>query len=291
MDEILVITTCVHQSMHITAFQSVPRWLLTGFTEIDSFCLQAVRSKPILIRPEHEVGQHVLRATRRLSTHVPIYEADDLEYDFSNPTFERSDKFMQYQTAAVLLQSCWRGYLLRRQLPQIRLEKLNKDRLSMLGGMKQTASLANLRFFDVRGYGYIEVEQLYGLEVVRSAVKKLKKKYGNKGRVKMKIIVTPKGVKLFDTATNGHVATVKIEGISFCSLDPNNRKIFAFINRKKGRNFCHVFQCNEEDSQELVEVCAEAFDRVVRHYEASGTADKRPVSKKSELLDEDTAST
>ena len=111
--------------MHITAFQPVPRWLLTGFTEIDSFCLQAVRSKPILIRPEHEVGQHVLRATRRLSTHVPIYEADDLEYDFSNPAFERSDKFLQYQTAAVLLQSCWRGYLLRRQLPVNRYDSEN----------------------------------------------------------------------------------------------------------------------------------------------------------------------
>ncbi|KAI6649436.1 hypothetical protein LOD99_11801 [Oopsacas minuta] len=263
----------------------------TQYDDDTGYDNQAVRSKATIPHSDQQIGQHLLKATRRLSTHIPIYEPDDLKYDFSNPAFEQSDNFHCYQSAALYIQSCWRGYLVRRQLPQIRLEKLNKDRLSMPGGMKQTASLANIRFFDVRGYGYIEVEQLYGLEVVRSAVKKLKKKYGNKGRVKMKIIVTPKGIKLFDTSTNTHVATVKIEGISFCSLDPNNKKIFAFINRKRGRNFCHVFQCNEEDSQELVEVCAEAFDRVVRRYEGGGTGEKRPVSKRSDELNNDVAST
>ena len=240
-----------------------------------------------MVRTDPWIEQQAMKVTRRLSTRSPIQEPDDLEYDFSNPAFEQSEDFLRFTTAAVKLQSWWRGCLVRRQLPQLRLEKLNRDRLGMPRGVKPTASLANMRFFDVRGYGYIEVEQLYGLEVVRSAVKKLKKKYGNKGRVKMKIIVTPKGVKLFDTSTKAHVATVKIEGISFCSLDPNNRKIFAFINRKKGRNFCHVFQCNEEDSQELVEVCAEAFDRVIRQYEVA--QEKRLVSKRSELRSEETA--
>ena len=224
-----------------------------------------------------------MKVTRRLSGQSPILEPDDLEYDFTNPAFEQTSQFLRYTAVAIQIQRWWRGCYVRRQLPQLRLEKLHRDKLGMPKGAKPTASLANMRFFDVRGYGYIEVEQLYGLEVVRSAVKKLKKKYGNKGRVKMKIIITPKGVKLFDTTTKAHVATVKIEGISFCSLDPNNRKIFAFINRKKGRNFCHVFQCNEEDSQELVEVCAEAFDRVIRQYETA--QEKRPVSKRSELLD------
>ena len=35
--------------------------------------------------------------------------------------------------------------------------------------------------------------------------------------------------------------------MSFCTLDPKNKRIFAFINRKKKRNFCHVFQCHEQD--------------------------------------------
>ena len=48
-----------------------------------------------------------------------------------------------------------------------------------------------------------------------------------------------------------HFATVKVSSVSFCTLDPKNKKIFAFINRKKRRNFCHVFQCNEHDVSAL----------------------------------------
>ena len=68
--------------------------------------------------------------------------------------------------------------------------------------------------------------------------------------------------------------------ISFCSLDPKNKKLFAFINKKKKRNFCHVFQCHEGDvsqynhelfqrydyrlffmqAQKMVETMAEAFE-------------------------------
>lgn len=44
-----------------------------------------------------------------------------------------------------------------------------------------------------------------------------------------------------------HFATVKVSSVSFCTLDPKNKRIFAFINRKKKRNFCHVFQCHEQD--------------------------------------------
>lgn len=40
---------------------------------------------------------------------------------------------------------------------------------------------------------------------------------------------------------------VKVSSVSFCTLDPKNKKLFAFINRKKKRNFCHVFQANEQD--------------------------------------------
>ena len=31
---------------------------------------------------------------------------------------------------------------------------------------------------------------------------------------------------------------VKVSSVSFCTLDPKNKKLFAFINRKKKRNFC-----------------------------------------------------
>ena len=47
-----------------------------------------------------------------------------------------------------------------------------------------------------------------------------------------------------------HYATVKVSSVSFCTLDPKNKKLFAFINKKKRRKFCHVFQANEHDVSE-----------------------------------------
>ena len=44
-----------------------------------------------------------------------------------------------------------------------------------------------------------------------------------------------------------HYATVKVSSVSFCTLDPKNKKLFAFINKKRRRKFCHVFQANEHD--------------------------------------------
>lgn len=49
-----------------------------------------------------------------------------------------------------------------------------------------------------------------------------------------------------------HFATVKVATVSFCTLDPKNRKLFAFINRKKKRNFCHVFQASESDVSRII---------------------------------------
>ena len=92
-----------------------------------------------------------------------------------------------------------------------------------------------------------------------------------------------------------HFATVKMSTISFCSLDPKNKKIFAFINRKKKRNFCHVFQCHEGDvslykhtgdvmtllhanlslkAQKMVETMAEGFEFTFKLLEQSKQKDE-----------------
>jgi len=81
-----------------------------------------------------------------------------------------------------------------------------------------------------------------------------------------------------------HYATVKMSSISFCTMDPKNKRVFAFINRKKKRNFCHVFQCQEGDVRQLykgnshdinntqqalkmVETMAEAFECTFKQQE------------------------
>lgn len=73
--------------------------------------------------------------------------------------------------------------------------------------------------------------------------------------------------------------------MSFCTLDPKNKKLFAFINKKKRRKFCHVFQASEHDvskvlivvsndkvlfsfqAQKMVETMAEAFEFTYKRVE------------------------
>ena len=109
---------------------------------------------------------------------------------------------------------------------------------------------------------------MYGLDTTRAAAEQLKTLYGGKGQMKLKLFISVKGIKLFDhysmvsimihwnvfecsfatySHSQKHYATVKVSSVSFCTLDPKNKKVFAFINKKKRRKFCHVFQANEHD--------------------------------------------
>lgn len=45
------------------------------------------------------------------------------------------------------------------------------------------------------------MEQLYGLETVRNAAGQLKSLYGGKGKMKLKLFISVKGLKLFDYQT------------------------------------------------------------------------------------------
>lgn len=53
----------------------------------------------------------------------------------------------------------------------------------------------------MQGYGFAEVEQMYGLDTTRSAAEQLKNLYGGKGQMKLKLFISVKGIKLFDHHT------------------------------------------------------------------------------------------
>lgn len=55
-----------------------------------------------------------------------------------------------------------------------------------------------MRFYDVKGFGFAEVEQLYGIETMRNAAEQLMSLYGGKGKKKMKIFISVKGVILYE---------------------------------------------------------------------------------------------
>lgn len=58
-----------------------------------------------------------------------------------------------------------------------------------------------LRFYDVKGFGFAEVEQLYGIETMRNAAEQLRNLYEGKGKIKLKLFISVKGVRLYDQAT------------------------------------------------------------------------------------------
>eukprot|EP00731_Ephydatia_muelleri_P027109 Em0018g1209a len=206
----------------------------------------------------------------------PMGSTDQLDSPWDNPVFDREQSkmrvvaiviqswwrmarqrksFLELRHATILCQSLCRARRVRKMLPQWEAEKQIRDQQKRkMPGWKKKGTLSALKFFDVKGFGFAEVEQLYGIDTVREAAEKLKNLYGSKGKMKLKLFISVKGIKLFDATTLELFATVNISSVSFCTLDPKNPKIFAFINRKKKKIFCHVFQCHEghhHRSQEL----------------------------------------
>ena len=54
------------------------------------------------------------------------------------------------------------------------------------------------------------MDQLYGLETMRSAADQLKKLYGGKGKMRLKIFISVKGIKLYDHHTRVSSDTVSL---------------------------------------------------------------------------------
>ncbi len=58
-----------------------------------------------------------------------------------------------------------------------------------------------LKFYEVKGFGFAEVEQLYGIETMRNAAEQLKHLYEGKGKMKLRLFISVKGVRLYDQIT------------------------------------------------------------------------------------------
>ena len=67
--------------------------------------------------------------------------------------------------------------------------------------MRSTAYFCGIYYCPLQGYGFAEVEQLYGLETIRNAADQLKKLYGGKGKMRLKLFISIKGIKLFEYNT------------------------------------------------------------------------------------------
>ena len=59
----------------------------------------------------------------------------------------------------------------------------------------------NMTHACMQAFGFAEVEQLYGMEIVRDAANQLKTLYGGKGKMKLKLFISVKGIKLYHVQT------------------------------------------------------------------------------------------
>ena len=73
-----------------------------------------------------------------------------------------------------------------------------------------------------QGYGFAEVEQLYGLETIRNAADQLKRLYGGKGKTRLKLFISIKGIKLFECST-------MVSGVQLTSYRKKLQHIFMII--------------------------------------------------------------
>lgn len=236
----------------------------------------------------------------------PMLDPDLDKVDFSNPMFDHKKAlvrdaavtiqswyrmwreripFLQKKEAATIIQSVWRGYTTRKMVPEYRKVKKERDvqRKRAMAYGKKKGALFQLKFYDVKSFGFAVVDHLYGVETIRNAAEQLKAQYGSRGKMRLKLFISVKGIKLFDAYTFQHYATVKISSVSFCTMDPRNRRLFAFINRRKKRNFCHVFHClKEQDALKMVETVAELFEITFKQLQKEKEVEE---TRRKELLD------
>ncbi len=58
-----------------------------------------------------------------------------------------------------------------------------------------------MKYYDVKGFGFAEVEQLYGIETMRNAAEQLRNLYEGKGKMRLRLFVSVKGVRLYEQGT------------------------------------------------------------------------------------------
>lgn len=66
----------------------------------------------------------------------------------------------------------------------------------------------------LQGFGFAEVEQLYGLDTIRNATDHLRNLDGGRGKLRMKLFISVKGIKLFDYDTMVMCSTIHVYFLS-----------------------------------------------------------------------------
>ncbi|XP_068607829.1 low density lipoprotein receptor adapter protein 1b [Brachionichthys hirsutus] len=101
--------------------------------------------------------------------------------------------------------------------------------------------------FQLKYLGVTMVEQPKGEELSAAAVKRIAAtaKASGKKLQKVTLKVSPRGIVLYDGASNQLMENISIYRISYCTADKMHDKVFAYIAQSQHNEAleCHAFLC------------------------------------------------
>ncbi|KAK2891580.1 hypothetical protein Q8A73_017245 [Channa argus] len=141
--------------------------------------------------------------------------------------------------------------------------------------------------FQLKYLGVTMVEQPKGEELSAAAVKRIvaTTKAGGKKLQKVTLKVSPRGIILYDSASNQLIENISIYRISYCTADKMHDKVFAYIvqNQHNETLECHAFLCTKRKMAQAVTLTvAQAFRVAFEFWQAAKEEKEKRVKSSSD---------
>ncbi|XP_011613935.2 low density lipoprotein receptor adapter protein 1b isoform X1 [Takifugu rubripes] len=133
--------------------------------------------------------------------------------------------------------------------------------------------------FQLKYLGVTMVEQPKGEELSAAAVKRIvaTAKASGKKLQKVMLKVSPRGIILYDSASNQLMENVSIYRISYCTADKMHDKVFAYIVQSQHNETleCHAFLCPKKKTAQAVTLTVAQAFRVAFEFWQAAKEEKR----------------
>ncbi|RVE57012.1 hypothetical protein OJAV_G00211840 [Oryzias javanicus] len=141
--------------------------------------------------------------------------------------------------------------------------------------------------FQLKYLGVTMVEQPKGEEVSAAAVKRIvtTAKASGKKLQKVTLTVSPRGIILYDSASNQLIENISIYRISYCTADKMHDKVFAYIAQSQHNETleCHAFLCTKRKMAQAVTLTvAQAFKVAFEFWQAAKEEKEKRVKAGSD---------
>ncbi|XP_066536127.1 low density lipoprotein receptor adapter protein 1b [Hoplias malabaricus] len=141
--------------------------------------------------------------------------------------------------------------------------------------------------FQLKYLGVTLVEQPKGEELSATAVKRIvaTAKASRKKLQKVTLKVSPRGIILYDSASNQLIENISIYRISYCTADKMHDKVFAYIAQSQRNETleCHAFLCTKKKvAQAVTLTVAQAFRVAFEFWQAAKEEKEKRVKPDSD---------